>query len=140
MKIEADYLIIGSGIAGLFFALKAAKHGSVALVTKRERRESNTQYAQGGIAAVIGERDSFASHVEDTLSAGDGLCDRAIAEAVVLEGPEVVRELLMPCSFLADDLTAADPAKRRYSLARRSGKPAAVHVSAAAELLRQLTP
>lgn len=94
MKIEADYLIIGSGVAGLFFALKAAKHGSVAVVTKRERRESNTQYAQGGIAAVIDAGDSFASHVEDTLLAGDGLCDRAIAEAVVSEGPEVVRELL----------------------------------------------
>ena len=94
MKIEADYLIIGSGVAGLFFALKAARHGSVAIVTKRERRESNTQYAQGGIAAVIDASDSVASHVEDTLAAGDGLCDRAIAEAVVAEGPEVVRELL----------------------------------------------
>ena len=94
MKIEADYLVIGSGIAGLFFALKAARHGSVAIVTKRERRESNTQYAQGGIAAVIDASDSVASHVEDTLAAGDGLCDRAIAEAVVAEGPEVVRELL----------------------------------------------
>ena len=66
----------------------------MAVVTKRERRESNTQYAQGGIAAVIDAGDSFASHVEDTLVAGDGLCDRAIAEAVVSEGPEVVRELL----------------------------------------------
>ena len=94
MKIDADYLIMGSGVAGLFFAIKAAEHGSVAVVTKRERRESNTQYAQGGIAAVIDERDSFASHVADTLLAGDGLCDRAIAEAVVSEGPEVVRELL----------------------------------------------
>ena len=94
MKIEADYLIIGSGVAGLFFALKAAEHGTVAVVTKRERRESNTQYAQGGIAAVIDASDSTASHVEDTLAAGDGLCDRAIAEAVVAEGPEVVRELL----------------------------------------------
>lgn len=94
MKIEADYLIIGSGVAGLFFALKAAKHGSVAVVTKRERRESNTQYAQGGIAAVVDANDSVASHVQDTIAAGDGLCDRAIAEAVVAEGPEVVSELL----------------------------------------------
>ena len=85
MKIEADYLIIGSGVAGLFFALKAARLGSVAIVTKRERRESNTQYAQGGIAAVIDASDSVASHVEDTLAAGDGLCDRAIAEAVVAD-------------------------------------------------------
>ncbi|MBA72976.1 MAG: L-aspartate oxidase [Verrucomicrobiales bacterium] len=94
MDIEADYLIIGSGIAGLFFALKAARRGSVAVVTKRERRESNTQYAQGGIAAAMDVADSFESHVRDTLSAGDGLCDRAVVEAVVAEGPEVVRELV----------------------------------------------
>ena len=85
MDIEADYLIIGSGIAGLFFALKAARCGSVAVVTKRERRESNTQYAQGGIAAAMDAADSFESHVRDTLSAGDGLCDRAVVEAVVAE-------------------------------------------------------
>ena len=58
MKIEADYLVLGSGIAGLFFALKAAQHGSVAVVTKHERRESNTQYAQGGIAAAMDAADS----------------------------------------------------------------------------------
>ncbi len=94
MKIEADYLVLGSGIAGLFFALKAAQHGSVAVVTKRERRESNTQYAQGGIAAVVDAADSVASHVQDTLAAGAGLCDRAVVEGVVAEGPEVVAELL----------------------------------------------
>jgi L-aspartate oxidase len=94
MRIEADYLIMGSGVAGLFFALKAAKRGSVAVVTKRERRESNTQYAQGGIAAVMDPADSFESHVRDTLAAGAGLCDRAITEAVVAEGSDVVRELL----------------------------------------------
>ena len=94
MKIEADYLVLGSGIAGLFFALKAAQHGSVAVVTKRERRESNTQYAQGGIAAAMDAADSVASHAEDTLAAGAGLCDRAIVEGVVAEGPEVVAELL----------------------------------------------
>lgn len=94
MKIEADYLVLGSGIAGLFFALKAAQHGSVAVVTKRERRESNTQYAQGGIAAAMAAADSVASHAQDTLAAGAGLCDRAIVEGVVAEGPEVVRELV----------------------------------------------
>ena len=94
MKIEADYLVLGSGIAGLFFALKAAQHGSVAVVTKRERRESNTQYAQGGIAAAMDAADSVASHAQDTLAAGAGLCDRAVAEGVVAEGPEVVAELL----------------------------------------------
>ena len=94
MKIEADYLVLGSGIAGLFFALKAAQHGSVAVVTKHERRESNTQYAQGGIAAVMDAADSVASHTQDTLAAGAGLCDRAVVEGVVAEGPEVVDELL----------------------------------------------
>ncbi len=94
MKIEADCLVLGSGIAGLFFALKAAQHGSVAVVTKHERRESNTQYAQGGIAAVVDTADSVASHVQDTLAAGAGLCDRAVVEGVVAEGPEVVCELL----------------------------------------------
>ena len=76
MKIEADYLVLGSGIAGLFFALKAAQHGSVAVVTKHERRESNTQYAQGGIAAAMDAADSVASHAQDTIAAGAGLCDR----------------------------------------------------------------
>ena len=94
MKIEADYLVLGSGIAGLFFALKAAQHGSVAVVTKRERRESNTQYAQGGIAAAMDAADSVASHAQDTIAAGAGLCDRAVVEGVVAEGPAVVNELL----------------------------------------------
>lgn len=93
MKIAADYLVLGSGIAGLFFALKAAQHGSVAVVTKRERRESNTQYAQGGIAAAMAGADSVASHAQDTIAAGAGLCDRAVVEGVVAEGPEVVNEL-----------------------------------------------
>ena len=93
MKIEADYLVLGSGIAGLFFALKAAQHGSVAVVTKRERRESNTQYAQGGIAAAMDAADSVASHAQDTIAAGAGLCDRAVVEGVVAEGPEVIDEL-----------------------------------------------
>ena len=94
MKIEADYLVLGSGIAGLFFALKAAQHGSVAVVTKRERRESNTQYAQGGIAAAMDAADSVTSHAQDTLAAGAGLCDHVVVEGVVAEGPEVVAELL----------------------------------------------
>lgn len=93
MKIEADYLVLGSGIAGLFFALKAAQHGSVAVVTKRERRESNTQYAQGGIAAAMDAADSVASHAQDTIAAGAGLCDHAVVKGVVAEGPEVIDEL-----------------------------------------------
>ena len=74
MKIEADYLVLGSGIAGLFFALKAAQHGSVAVVTKHERRESNTQYAQGGIAAVMDAADSVSQPRAGHDRGGRWLC------------------------------------------------------------------
>jgi L-aspartate oxidase len=95
MSIEVDYLVIGSGVAGLAFAVKAAERGSVAVVTKSERRESNTNYAQGGIAAVIDkEADSIESHVRDTLAAGAGLCREDIVVDVIREGPEVVGELV----------------------------------------------
>ena len=72
---EYDFVVIGSGIAGLSFALKAAKHGSVAVVTKRKGADSNTAWAQGGIACVTSDEDSFEMHVRDTLEAGAGLCD-----------------------------------------------------------------
>jgi L-aspartate oxidase len=91
---EYDFLVIGSGIAGLTFARKAARHGRVALVTKRELEESNTAYAQGGIAAVWGGDDTIESHVDDTLAAGAGLCNQAVVEAVVTEGPRRVEELI----------------------------------------------
>lgn len=91
---QSDILVIGSGIAGLFYTLKVADHRRVALVTKKETVESNTNYAQGGIASVIAEEDSFDSHVRDTLQAGAGLCHRDIVEIVVHEGPALVRSLL----------------------------------------------
>jgi L-aspartate oxidase len=69
-----DFLVIGSGMAGLTFALKTARMGQVAIITKKQRTESNTNYAQGGIAAVMAEDDSFDLHVSDTLNAGAGLC------------------------------------------------------------------
>jgi len=94
MADRFDYLVLGSGIAGLSYALKVAESGSVAIVTKKESVESNTNYAQGGIAAVMSDADSFERHVEDTLVAGAGLCDREVVEAVVREGPERVRELM----------------------------------------------
>jgi L-aspartate oxidase len=95
MSIEVDYLVIGSGVAGLSFAIKAAERGSVAVVTKRARRESNTNYAQGGIASVMDkEADSIESHVRDTLAAGAGLCREDIVAGVIGEGPEVVGELI----------------------------------------------
>ncbi len=94
MKNQFDYLVIGSGIAGLTFALKAARSGSVAIVTKKDKLETNTNYAQGGIASVFGQDDSFSLHVQDTLNAGDGLCHREVVDFVVNNGPERVRDLL----------------------------------------------
>ena len=89
-----DFLVIGSGVAGLSYALKVARHGSVAIITKKETVESNTNYAQGGIAAVMAPEDSYESHIEDTLAAGAGLCDPEVVALVVKEGPERVRELM----------------------------------------------
>jgi L-aspartate oxidase len=91
---DIDFLVIGSGIAGLSFALKAAKHGKVLIVTKANEDESNTKYAQGGVAVVVDKEDSFQKHIEDTLIAGDGLCDKHIVEVVVNEGPERIDEII----------------------------------------------
>jgi L-aspartate oxidase len=94
MKIESDFLVIGSGIAGLSFALQAANHGKVSLVTKREITESATNYAQGGIASVFSTEDTFDAHVEDTLVAGAGICHEDVVRMVVEEGPHVIRNLI----------------------------------------------
>ncbi|MCP4746446.1 MAG: L-aspartate oxidase [Desulfobacteraceae bacterium] len=92
--IKTDFLVIGSGIAGLMFALKVADSGSVALVTKKEAMESNTNLAQGGIASVFDSLDSFDLHINDTLASGAGLCHRDVVEKVVKNGPDRIRELL----------------------------------------------
>jgi L-aspartate oxidase len=93
--IASDVLVIGGGIAGLMFAIRAAEAGrSVTVLTKASAEEANTAYAQGGIASVWSVDDTFESHVADTLRAGAGLCDRAAVEAIVREGPEAVRELI----------------------------------------------
>ena len=94
MEIETDFLVIGSGIAGLSFALKAAEAGRVLVVTKRERKESATLYAQGGIASVLDKKDSFDEHVQDTLEAGAGLCHPEVVKLVVEGGPERIQELI----------------------------------------------
>jgi L-aspartate oxidase len=93
MEIKSDFLIIGSGVAGLSFALKAAAAGSVALITKKGAVDSSTNLAQGGIASVFGLEDTFALHIQDTLAAGDGLCNRDVVNMIVAEGPERIREL-----------------------------------------------
>jgi L-aspartate oxidase len=94
MEIYSDFLVIGSGVAGLSFALKAAESGRVVMVTKREAMDSNTNRAQGGIASVFDKTDSFDLHIQDTLLSGDGLCDEAVAEMVVKKGPERIQELI----------------------------------------------
>jgi L-aspartate oxidase len=94
MTHRVEFLVIGSGIAGLTYALRVAKHGKVAIITKKEQAESNTNYAQGGVAVVMSKLDSFDLHVKDTLSTGVGLCHRDAVEVMVREGPKCLRELI----------------------------------------------
>ena len=94
MMKQFDYIVIGSGIAGLTFALKVAGHGRVAVVTKKNLSEANTQYAQGGIAAVTKPTDSIDLHVADTLRAGAGLCREDVVRNVIEEGPDRLQELI----------------------------------------------
>ncbi len=92
--VVSEVLVIGSGIAGLSFALKVAGHAEVVLITKKEKAESNTNYAQSGIATVTSPLDSFEAHVKDTLACGDGLTNKAVAEKVIKEGPARIQELV----------------------------------------------
>jgi len=117
MEVKTDFLVIGSGVAGLSFALKVASWGKVAVVTKRELEESNTKYAQGGIASVWSQEDSFEAHVQDTLVAGDGLCHPDIVEMVVRSGPDRIRDL----TDWGVKFTLWDKDKTKYDLAREGG-------------------
>ena len=94
MKHKTDFLVIGSGIAGLNFALKASQYGKVAVVTKKELMESNSNYAQGGIAAVLDPVDNFKSHVEDTFKAGGRIGDKKAIEIMIKEAPKQIDELI----------------------------------------------
>lgn len=97
---KSDFLVIGSGIAGLYTALQLSQLGKVEIVTKENIAESNSHYAQGGIAAVTSVFDSFELHIEDTLKAGAGLCRREAVELMVKEGPERIKDLLaIGCEF-----------------------------------------
>jgi L-aspartate oxidase len=91
---EFDFVVIGSGVAGLSLSLKLAEHGSVAIVTKRQAADSNTAWAQGGVACVTSAEDSFDLHIKDTLIAGAGLCDQEAVRTIITEGPGAVRELM----------------------------------------------
>jgi len=94
MRSESDFLVIGGGIAGLWFALKAAQTGTVTLLSKKGAKESSTNLAQGGIAAVSDKDDTFQEHVADTLKAGAGLCHEDIVRMVILEGPSRIERLV----------------------------------------------
>ena len=94
MEIASDFLVLGSGIAGLSFAIKAANLGTVSIVTKKEKSESNTNLAQGGIAAVFDKEDKFEYHIHDTLVCGGGICKEEVVKFVVTEGPDRISELI----------------------------------------------
>ena len=116
-----DYLVLGSGIAGLSFALKVAAHGRVAIITKKNRAESNTNYAQGGIAAVTSKEDSFEMHVRDTLEAGAGLCKEGVVRTIVEEGPDCIAELIdLGMKFSERDAPGEDGG-RQLDLGREGG-------------------
>jgi len=102
---QCDFLVIGSGIAGLCFAIAASRYGSVLMITKKKDSDSNTNYAQGGIACVLDPLDSFESHIRDTLTAGTGLCKEEAVQILVEEGPERIAELLAWGAHFSGDAT-----------------------------------
>lgn len=116
--LKTDVLIIGSGIAGLFAAIKISDYAEVILVTKKDKAESNTNYAQGGIASVIDQTDSFEKHINDTLVAGAGLCNPRAVEMMVSEGPDRIEELIA----LGTNFTEKDG---KLDLAKEGGHSAA---------------
>jgi L-aspartate oxidase len=116
-----DYLVLGSGIAGLSFALKVADRGRVAVITKKRSAESNTNYAQGGIAAVMSKEDSFDLHVQDTLEAGAGLCRESVVRTVVEEGPSRIAELIEHGMQLSEREVPGSGGLREFDLGREGG-------------------
>jgi L-aspartate oxidase len=118
---QFDFLILGSGIAGLSFALKVAARGRVAIVTKKDRAESNTNYAQGGIASVMSKEDSFELHVRDTLEAGAGLCQESVVRTIVEEGPARIAELIELGMHFSESEQRAEDGSRELDLGREGG-------------------
>ncbi len=118
---QFDYLVLGSGIAGLSFALKVASRGRVAIVTKKDRAESNTNYAQGGIAAVTSKEDSFELHVRDTLTAGAGLCKENVVRTIVEEGPARIAELIELGMKFSEREDSGNHGKHELDLGREGG-------------------
>ena len=124
---KVDVLVIGAGVAGLTFAIKTAeKHADkqICVLTKTDPGESNTRYAQGGVAAVWDDdKDSYQKHIEDTLDAGDGLCDEDIVGIVVKEGPVRVQELIDWGARFDKDKTG-----NLYDLGREGGHLSLIHI------------
>lgn len=117
MEIQSDYLIIGTGIAGLSLALKAALVGTVTIVTKKEKMDASTNYAQGGIASVLDPADSFDLHIADTIESGAGLCNEEIVRLVVTNGPDMIQALISLGVNFSHDKTQAD----KLDLTREGG-------------------
>lgn len=118
---QFDFLILGSGIAGLSFALKVAARGRVAIVTKKDRAESNTNYAQGGIASVMSKEDSFELHVRDTLEAGAGLCKESVVRTIVEKGPARIAELIELGMHFSESEQRAEDGSHILDLGREGG-------------------
>jgi L-aspartate oxidase len=118
--IEVPYLVVGAGIAGLVLALRLARHGKVLVLAKGGRTESNTWFAQGGIASVLDHTDSFNEHITDTLTAGAGLCHEQVVRMVVESGPEAIKELIdLGVQFTLDDSRRFE--EMPYHLTREGG-------------------
>ncbi|MDR2937519.1 MAG: FAD-dependent oxidoreductase, partial [Prevotellaceae bacterium] len=115
MNRQTDFLVIGSGAAGLSYALKVAEHGKVLLITKSALDDSNTNFAQGGISAVTSAHDTFEKHVQDTRVCGAGLCNEEVVRMVVREAPEQIEQLVKWGAEFDRD------SEGRFDLAREGG-------------------
>src|SRR5450432_679939 len=120
MSVDVDYLVIGSGLAGLTYALTVAQQGyRVAVLTKKTRTDANSSWAQGGIAGVLADDDSFELHTQDTLVAGAGLCREDAVAVLVHEGPERIRDLMaLGASF---NMETDEAGQEVLSLGREGG-------------------
>jgi L-aspartate oxidase len=118
---DFEFLVIGSGIAGLFYALRVAERGRVAVVTKRRAFESATHVAQGGIAAVLSKEDSFEDHVRDTLNAGAGLCHTEVVQHVIQRGPAMIEALVELGARFDRHSQAGDSSREPFDLGREGG-------------------
>ena len=119
--LTCDFLVIGSGAAGLYFSIKAAPFGSVFIVTKDEPTECNTNYAQGGIAAVVSPDDSFELHIQDTLRAGAGLCKEEVVREIVQDAPNRIADLMALGMRFAEREVPGQPGRKELDLGREGG-------------------